>query len=346
MHGTSTGSNNLVGGNPLLSGLGEYGGPTGTMALLPGSPAIGGGTRTGAPALDERGEPRSGHVDIGAFQSQGFVLSPVVASSSLSTPINQPFSRAVAFTARANNSVEPVNGGIVTFVVASSSGGASATLSAATATIAGGVASVTATANSVIGQYGLSATATGAGAGGLNLTNVERPSLVVTTNRDDMNDTDGLTSLREAITYANSLAGPSTITFDPAFFGTKRRTIRLTGGPLLVTNRATVTIAGPGALRLSISGGGKSGVFDIEGGSLAISGVTVAGGVDDLGGGLRNDGGRLALARVRIQCNRAIVGGGLFNDGRTTMRRVIIKGNLARVGREMFNTRGARLAVR
>lgn len=37
--GSYTGGNNLIGGNPLLAPLGNYGGPTVTMALLPGSPA-------------------------------------------------------------------------------------------------------------------------------------------------------------------------------------------------------------------------------------------------------------------------------------------------------------------
>src|SRR5262249_23994995 len=35
--------------DPLLAPLGNYGGPTQTMALLPGSPAIDAGTGTGAP---------------------------------------------------------------------------------------------------------------------------------------------------------------------------------------------------------------------------------------------------------------------------------------------------------
>ena len=83
--GSYTGSNNLIGGNPLLSPLGDYGGPTATMALLPGSPAIGGGTSTGAPTFDQRGQPRSGHVDIGAFQSQGFTITPSPAAT-LSRP--------------------------------------------------------------------------------------------------------------------------------------------------------------------------------------------------------------------------------------------------------------------
>ena len=343
--GAQTGSNNLIGGNPLLAALGDYGGPTATMALLPGSPAIGGGTSAGAPSLDQRGQPRSGHVDIGAFQSQGFTIAPTAGSNPQSTPINQPFSKPLIFTVTANNPAEPVDGGIVHFVV-TPFGGASATLSASTATIAGGVATVTATANTTIGKYVVSATAIGADPDGFILTNTERPSLVVTTSLDEMDDTDGLTSLREAIVYAESLPGPNTITFARAVFGAKRQTIRLTGGPLVLSDLATTTIVGPGARRLTIGGGARSGVFDVEAGSLSLSGVTIVNGNADLGGGLRNDGGRLALSNVMILGNRAIVGGGLFNDGRTTLRAVSIKGNRAHVGSGMFNTRGATLIWR
>ena len=343
--GSFTGSNNLIGGTPLLSPLGDYGGPTATMALLPGSPAIGGGTNTGASAFDQRGQPRSGHVDIGAFQSQGFTIAPVAGSNPQSTPVSQPFPKPLTFTVTANNPAEPVDGGIVRFAV-TSAGGASATLSADTATIAGGVASVTATANTTMGQYVVSATAIGADPDGFVLTNTERPSLIVMTNLDEMDDTNGLTSLREAIAYAETLSGPSTITFDPAFFSTGRRTIRLTGGPLVLTDPAMITIVGPGARRLTIDGAGRSRVFDVEGGSLSLSGVTIANGNADLGGGLRNEGGRLVLTNVVIQGNRAIAGGGLFNDGRTTLSAVSIKGNRAHVGSGIFNTRAATLLRR
>jgi hypothetical protein len=67
--------NNLIGGTPLLAPLGNYGGPTQTMALLPGSPAINAGTGTGAPATDQRGIGRVGAVDIGAFESRGFAIA-------------------------------------------------------------------------------------------------------------------------------------------------------------------------------------------------------------------------------------------------------------------------------
>ena len=77
--GTVGGANNLVGTDPKLAPLGNYGGPTQTMAPLIGSPAIG----TGSVALalgpdgkplttDQRGLPRviNGQVDIGAYEAQ------------------------------------------------------------------------------------------------------------------------------------------------------------------------------------------------------------------------------------------------------------------------------------
>jgi fibronectin-binding autotransporter adhesin len=161
---------------------------------------------------------------------------------------------------------------------------------------------------------------------------------VLTTTGDVLDNVDNLTSLREAIAYANSHPGPDTITFDPSVFAKTRQTIVLTGGPLVLTDPATTTIVGPGAKRLTISGGGKSGVFDVEGGSLALSGITIANGNAELGAGLRNEGGRLVLTNVVIQGSRAIVGGGLFNDGRTTLSAVTIKGNRALLGSDFFNT--------
>src|SRR5262249_32350653 len=73
--GSHSGTNNLIGVNPMLSPWGDYGGPTPTMALPPGSPAIGGGAPVPGVATDQRGQPRVGRVDIGAFQSQGSAVA-------------------------------------------------------------------------------------------------------------------------------------------------------------------------------------------------------------------------------------------------------------------------------
>ena len=64
---TQTGAN-LTSGDPLLAPLGDYGGPTQTMALRPGSPARNaatGSTRT----TDQRGFPMVGAPDIGAYEA-------------------------------------------------------------------------------------------------------------------------------------------------------------------------------------------------------------------------------------------------------------------------------------
>ena len=152
---------NIVGVvNPGLAPLGDYGGPTQTMALLPGSPAINTGTGgAGIPATDQRGLGRAGAVDIGAFESQGFTLTLVVGSSPQTAFVNQAFSHPLTVLVTANNSAEPVDGGIVSFSAIAPGNGASATLSANVAVISASHASVIATANGIVGVYVVSAAA-------------------------------------------------------------------------------------------------------------------------------------------------------------------------------------------
>jgi hypothetical protein len=56
--------------NPLLAALASNGGPTRTMALRPGSPAINRGTNANCPATDQRDVPRpqGPRCDVGAFE--------------------------------------------------------------------------------------------------------------------------------------------------------------------------------------------------------------------------------------------------------------------------------------
>ena len=75
--GTTIGSGTILNVDPLLGPLTDNGGPTLTMALLPGSPALDGGGGS-TQALDQRGYPRnrdgdgngSGVSDIGAVEMQ------------------------------------------------------------------------------------------------------------------------------------------------------------------------------------------------------------------------------------------------------------------------------------
>jgi hypothetical protein len=72
--GSGFAASDLLNVNPLLGSLQNNGGPTQTMALLAGSPAIDAGDNTNAPADDQRGPafPRVVHgtIDIGAFEVQ------------------------------------------------------------------------------------------------------------------------------------------------------------------------------------------------------------------------------------------------------------------------------------
>jgi hypothetical protein len=73
--GNGTNGNQTGVANPGLMVLGNYGGPTQTMALLPSSRAIGKGTVVNGITTDERGMIRGALVDIGAYQYSLFVES-------------------------------------------------------------------------------------------------------------------------------------------------------------------------------------------------------------------------------------------------------------------------------
>jgi hypothetical protein len=176
-HGNQVGSSADPLG-PRLSALGNYGGPTQTFALLPGSPAIAHGDDSLATpgATDQRGQPRSsgGHVDAGAFQSQGFTLA-VVSGSPQSAAVNTAFAAPLVVRVTADHAGDPVDGGQVTFTAPG--GGAAATLSpAGPVTIASGLASAAATANSAPGRYGVTASAGGNDVTTFALTNTATPA--------------------------------------------------------------------------------------------------------------------------------------------------------------------------
>jgi hypothetical protein len=159
--------------NPLLTPLGSYGGPTQTLALLPGSPALGAGSAlvSGLPGTDQRGAPRlrKGTIDIGAFESRGFSLT--LGGTNQSAVVATAFANPLAVVVKSAFH-EPVAGGIVSFTAPTAH--ASAVLSALLVTLdANGQAGVTATANTMAGKYTVSASVGAAALAGLfHLTNL------------------------------------------------------------------------------------------------------------------------------------------------------------------------------
>ncbi len=137
----------------------------------------------------------------------------------------------------------------------------------------------------------------------------------------------GAGSLRQAIATA---AAGDTITFAPTVSGT----ILLTSGELPIDK--SLTIAGPGAGQLTVSGNNTSRVVNITAGTVALSGLTIAQGRSATyrfahGGGVRITGGTVRLTDMIIADNNAqrMAGGLYIADSTVTLLRTTVRDNVA-----------------
>jgi hypothetical protein len=144
-------------------------------------------------------------------------------------------------------------------------------------------------------------------------------SFTVTNTNDS-----GAGSLREAIDAANR-GGSNSITFSATATGTIALATPL---PALV---GTLTIAGPGADKLTIQGSPDPAPVLTSGGSLQLSGVTLTGAVNTgNGGGILVTGGSLVLRNCTITGNTAAGGGGIYSSlGEISVLTSTISGNTA-----------------
>jgi hypothetical protein len=111
----------------------------------------------------------------------------------------------------------------------------------------------------------------------------------------------GAGSLRAAIAAANANPGADTIEFAKGLHGT----IKLMSSELLITD--SVTIVGPGANQLSVSGSNSLRVFDMTAGqNVTIGGLTITDGfaLEDAGG-ILNQGSNLTLSADVLSDNTA-----------------------------------------
>lgn len=146
-------------------------------------------------------------------------------------------------------------------------------------------------------------------------------AFVVVTNATDDPTTPAAGSLRKAIADA---ANDDTIQFDPAVTGT----ITLAGAELVIAKNLTIT--GPGAPILAISGNAKSRVFSISAGAaVTISGLTIQ-------NGKASDGANGANGQVRPGSagdgSPGESGGGVLNAGDLTVLDCVFSGNAAGKG--------------
>jgi predicted outer membrane repeat protein len=126
----------------------------------------------------------------------------------------------------------------------------------------------------------------------------------------NLNDA-GTGSLRQAI--IDEPAG-GTVNFDPSLSGT----IALTTGTLVIAKDLTIT--GPGASVITVSGNNALQVFNISGSFMVtISGLTIENGSSMNGGGIGN-AGTLTVDTCIVTNNKASAnGGGIYSTGVLTV---------------------------
>lgn len=167
----------------------------------------------------------------------------------------------------------------------------------------------------------------------------EEPSATVTTNLDVEDPTDGVVSLREAISYAARL-GETTVTFDPSV------TNVILNSTLYIDSNVVI---GNDAQKLTLESSGFNGSVVVVGSENDAANVTLLnidiarGGYgtlsdnpDNAGGGARNYA-TLTLDRVGLYNNVAAYGGGAYNAGTMTIIDSEIVGNSANYYGGVYN---------
>jgi predicted outer membrane repeat protein len=164
-------------------------------------------------------------------------------------------------------------------------------------------------------------------------------TLTVTSLADSLSSCTGTGSslncptLRSAIVQANSASG-STIQFQSGLTGT----IYLTS--VLPTIAQSVTITGPGASTLTISGNDAYQILSISSGTVTISGLTFANGNAHGGdaGAIFGGGGALTLTNSTFSGNSGNYGGAVTSYGPTTVTNCMFSANTAENGGGAINT--------
>ncbi len=148
----------------------------------------------------------------------------------------------------------------------------------------------------------------------------------------------GAGSLRQAVLDSNAAAGSDTIVFDPAVFSTPQT---ITLASVITINPATgdsLTITGPGANLLTISGNNAVRIFNVSAGdTVSISGMTLTMAAT---GAIDNDG-NLTVTNSTFNANTSGSGGAISNSASLTVVGCTFTNNITNGGSATGNGGGA-----
>ena len=339
--GGYSGSHNLIGGNPLLAPLGDYGGPTQTMALLPGSPAIGTGTAIAGVTTDQRGFALDSPPDIGAFQTNPLVVNTTLdgtGSPSGDLSLRQAVNLANAIGAAGTGGTEAITFDKTVFAAAKTIvlDGTQLELKSGTETITGPAAGVTVSGNEASRVLQIDGGVT-ASISGLTITGGNSAGF----GGGLLNDgtatlTDCTLSGNRAITGAglDNDASARAYLYNCTLMDNRARD---DGGGL--NNAGTALLSGCTISGNTATYGG--GVFSDH--SVTIeNGTTISGNwATHSGAGLSNDV-MATITDSTISGNTAVeAGGGVYNRGTVSMTACTVSGNGAIAGAGLDNDHSA-----
>jgi hypothetical protein len=312
--GAATGAPTFV-ETPSIRDLGDYGGPTQTVALQPNSRARNAGTVT-ASSTDQRGFPIVGEPDLGAFEAQIGAIADVSLLEGATPPARTfPVGQIGALTATSSNpTLVPEENIEIT--------GSGASRSVTVTPAAGQRGSCIITLTEVL--HGEQQT--------FQVEVTEDPRFLVINNNPN-----GAGSLRVAFTTAAGTPGTNTIRFAPGV-----TEINLAGELSLQSDDPEIIDAGTQGLILNA--GPNSRHFQVPAGrSLTLRGITLQGGNAGGDGGSIYSEGTLILERCRLTDNQSAFNGGAVGSRGTELRAVdcTFFDNTARAGGGVFHAIGA-----
>jgi autotransporter-associated beta strand protein len=314
--------------DPLLAPLADYGGPTQTMALLPGSPALDAGD-AGALPNDQRGVARgadgdgngSGAPDLGAFELQEILVTSTMNNgmNSLRAAIDSEFSASVIRFSPTN-----FNGNPTTITLGSQLDISNKLIWIDASTLPSGV--------------------TLSGGGATRVLNITGNSLVTL---------DNLTVTGGSADSGGGIYNTATLTLNDATISNNSVadiTDGVTGGSgggiynsgTLTLNDAT--ISNNSAIEFSRGGG----IYN-TGGTLTVNQSKLSGNFGEFdGGAIYNTGGSVTVNDSEFSDNTTPgSGGGIYStlSGTVTVNNTTLSGNSANFGGGIYNLSSSVLAI-